>query len=347
MTPVFDRRIDHPAAWTAAGLGSREALARHLTTAELAAFDTLVARTRSRPPQALEREEVTEPELVALFAELRERIMNGRGVVLVTGLDASRLDADALERALWAIGTHLGVAAVQSRDGDRLGRVERDDTDPVTRGYRSAGELSMHTDSYEVLGLMCVRQAARGGVSALVSSLAIHNVLLAERPDLLPPLYAGYRMAIPEARLGSEPVTQQSIPVFCNVDGTVSCMFAAGFMREAARLRGEPLPPGLDEALRVFMEIANREDLALRFTLEPGEIALMHDFTTLHSRTEFENDATHKRLLLRLWLSVPDGRRFVPEFHVRGRAYDKVYSEYARRRGAPPAAGDSAAATGG
>lgn len=344
MTPIHDRVIAHPAAWTAAQLGGKAALTRHLDADELAAFDALIARTRAQHPQDLERDDVAEPALARLFAELRETIMNGRGAVLVSGLDPSRYDADALERALWAIGTHLGVAAVQSRDGDRLGRVERDDADPVARGYRSAGELAMHTDSYEVLGLLCVRQAASGGVSALVSSLAIHNVLLAERPDVLPALYAGYRMAIPEARLGSEPVTPECIPVFCNVDGTVSCMFAGGFMREAARLLGEPLPPGLDEALTVFMAIANRDELALRFTLEPGEMMLFHNFTNLHSRTEFENDAMHRRLLLRLWLTVPEGRRFVPEFHVRGRAYDKVYREFARRRGAATSAAGATAA---
>src|SRR5690606_16268931 len=217
-------------------------------------------------------------------------IMHGRGVVLLAGLDPARYDEEQLERIYWALGTHLGNAAVQSHSGDRLGRVEQDDKDPVSRGYRSSGELVMHTDSDELIGLQCIRRAAHGGQSALVSSLAIHNAILHERPDLLEPLYEGYYLAIPEARLGSQPITEEKVPVFCYVDGKVSCMVAGSFMREAARLRGEPLPDKLAEALAYFSRTAERDDLALRFMLAPGEILLWHNFTNLHSRTEFDND---------------------------------------------------------
>ncbi len=340
--PVHERRIDHPAAWTRAGLGGREAITLRFSAAELDAFDALLARTRDRPPQQLQRDDVVERPLIELFARLRDEILDGRGAILLGGLSSRYADAEDLERIYWAIGTHLGHAAVQSRNGDRLGRVERDDTDPVARGYRSAGELSMHTDSYEIVGLLCIRKAARGGESALVSSLAIHNALLAERPDLLPPLYEGFRLAIPEARLGSQPVTDAPIPVFCNVDGVVSCMFAASFIREASRMTGTPLPAGLDEALRIFLEVANRDDLALRFTLEPGEILLWHNFTHLHARTEFEDEPGHRRLLLRLWLTVPGGRRFVTAFNARGAAYDRVHREHGQKPSDAPQGRDAA-----
>jgi len=330
-TPVHDRPIVHASAWTRDVVADRAAITRTLDRDEIAAFDALIARTRHRPPQALTRDDVDDPVLLRLFGALREAVMRGRGLVLVAGLDPARFDADSLERIYWAIGTHLGRAAVQSRTGDRLGRVERDDADPVSRGYRSAGELSMHTDSYEVVGLLCIRKAGRGGESALVSALSIHNALLAERPDLLPPLYEGFHLAIPEARLTEQKVTAERIPVFSNIGGTVSCMYAASFMREAERLTGIPMPPGLDEALHAFSRLANRDDLALRFMLESGEMVLWHNFTHLHSRTEFEDEPGHRRLLLRLWLTVPDGRPFVPEFNARGETYERVYREYGER----------------
>jgi len=327
MTPICQTFIDHPAAWTARELGSRRALERPLKQAELDDLARLLDETAGKAPQAVTRDDVRQPALVALLDELRETLMRGRGAVLLTGLDPARHDPEQLERIYWALGTHLGEAAVQSHAGDRLGRVERDDKDPVARGYRSAGELVMHTDSYEVVGLQCIRSAAHGGQSALVSSLAIHNALLREHPDLLPALYEGYYLAIPEARLGSKPVTDEKIPVFCFVDGQVSCMYAGSFMREAARQKGTPLPGRLAEALEAFSRAAEREDLALRFMLAPGEILLWHNFTNLHSRTEFEDDEQHRRLLLRLWLTVPQGRPVAPEFGVRGAAYARVYRE--------------------
>ncbi len=327
-TEIRRTPIEHPGAWTSAALGGVEAITRRLTADEIAGFDALLAATRHLPPQGVSREQFRHPAIDRLLTELRDEIMNGRGVVRVVGLDPTRYSPEDLERIYFGIGTHLGVAAVQSRNGDLLGRVEQDDTDPVSRGYRSASELVMHTDSYEVVGLLCVRQAARGGQSALVSSLAIHNEILRLRPDLLPSLYEGFHMAIPEARLSDKPITDEKIPVYSDVDGTVSCMYAASFMRTAAEQMGMPLPGRLAEALAFFSEQAERDDLALRFMLEPGEMILWHNFTNLHSRTEFENDATHKRLLLRLWLKVPDGRRFAPEFHARGGAYDRVYEQY-------------------
>ncbi len=335
MAAIRTDPICHPAAWTATGLGGRHAVTRRLSADELGGFDSLLGATSEKSPQDVTRAEFSHPALAGLIEEIREVITRGRGVILLAGLDAARYSPQALERIYWGIGTHLGTAAIQSRNGDRLGRVEQDDADPVQRGYRSSSELRMHTDSYELIGLMCIRRAARGGQSALVSSLAIHDEIARRRPDLLPALYEGFPMAIPEARTSTRPITDTPIPVFSYVDGQVSCMFAASFMRAAAEQLGTPLRPQLDEGLRLFQEIAERDDLALRFMLEPGEILLWNNFTNLHSRTEFENgpDAAHKRLLLRLWLTADQPRPTLPQMHDRARVYDRVYREFSSRQG--------------
>lgn len=80
----------------------------------------------------------------------------------------------------------------------------------------------------------------------------------------------------------------------------------------------------------VFIQITDRLNVILGtiHTKRAASVSLLwHNFTNLHSRTEFDNDRRHERLLLRLWLSVPDGRPFVPTFRARGRAYDRVYEE--------------------
>src|SRR5262249_25970010 len=153
------------------------------------AFAEVLDRTRDLAPQAVIREQFVHPTLDRLLAGMRSEVMDGRSVILVRGLDPTRFSPEDFERIYWGVGLHLGIPAVQSRTGDRLGRVEEDDRDPVSRGYRSSAELNMHTDSYEVVGLLCIQRAARGGESGIVSSLAIHNELLRTRPDLLEPLY--------------------------------------------------------------------------------------------------------------------------------------------------------------
>ena len=219
MTPIHNEQVRHPSAWTRRELGGKAALQRPLTPAQLHAIDLLLARTRDRRPQEVTRADFDHPEINALLAQVRDTIMNGRGVLILTGVTPDRYTEEQFERIYWGFGTHLGNAAVQSAFGDRLGYVQNKEGDPVNRGYRSLQELHMHTDSYEVVGLMSVRKAKSGGLSGLASSLAIHNEFLRSRPDLLPALYRGYWYASDEARFSSKSVTDDHVPVFGSVDG--------------------------------------------------------------------------------------------------------------------------------
>jgi hypothetical protein len=327
MTPVHRERINHPAAWTSRELGGPDLLRLALNESHLSAMDELLVRTGSLRPQDVKRADFDHPVINTLADDIRCRIMSGRGVVIVSGLTSARYTEEQFERIYWGLGTHLGTGAVQSALGDRLARVENNLTDKVKRGYRSPRDLHMHTDSYEVVGLMCVRAAKSGGFSGLASSLAVHNELLATRPDLLAPLYRGYRFASEEGRFSSMPVTADPIPVFSVVDGVVSCTYEPAHMKNAAVALGEPLPADLEEALDMFDEIANRDDIALRFLLQPGEMLLWHNYTNLHSRTAFEDDPQRPRLLLRLWLSVPKSRPYDPAFRIRSQSYERIYRE--------------------
>jgi hypothetical protein len=327
MTPVFREIIRHPAAFTARSLPrGKEDLVRTLTDQELAGFDALLAKTRSKPIQAATRADFDEPGVNALLREVRDVIEIGRGAIILRGVTPERYSTEEMERIYWGVGTHLGVANVQSAAGDRLGYVEEDESNAVKRGYRSSGELHWHTDSPETIGLMCIRKAASGGLSGIVSTLAIHNEILRTRPDLLESLYEGYYYAIPELKFTDKPVTQEKIPVFSNYDGIVSCMIATSFMREAAKRRGESLG-ALGEALDLFMQTADRDDIALRFMLEPGEMMLWNNYLFLHCRSEFENSPTQKRLLLRHWLDAFRPRQVAPAMHARIDAYKWAYRE--------------------
>lgn len=327
MTPVHDKLIDHPSAWTSRELGGKQALMLRLDAAQLDAIDVLLQRTRHRQPQDVTREEFDHPAVNALMRQVREIIFRGRGLVIIGGVTPQRYSESDFERIYWGFGTHLGSAAVQSVMGDRLGYVQNKPDDPVNRGYRSLSEMDMHSDSYEIVGLMCVRPAKSGGYSGMVSSLAVHNEILRTRPELLAPLYRGFHYASDEARTSAKPVTDETVPVFSCVDGLVSCTFDGGHLRNAAARLGKPLPDDFAEAIGYFGEVAKRDDLAMSFLLEPGEMMLWHNFTNLHCRTGFEDFPDRRRLLLRLWLTVPDGRPLHPNVLVRARTYERLYRE--------------------
>jgi hypothetical protein len=326
-TPICHERIDHPAAWTNQRLGGKAGITYHLNQRHLTASEELLALTRHLGPQEVTRPDFDHAVVNPLFAELRNEIMDGRGAIVIAGIEPGRFSEEDFERIYWGIGTHLGVAAVQSVSGDRLGHVRNEKVNPKNRAYLSTRELTFHSDAYELIGLMCVQKAESGGYTRIASALAIHNEILLKRSDLLEPLYRGFPYATAEATGSNAPITPYNVPVFSYLAGKVSCMKMRAYMRAAAEKMGVPLPPDLEEALTYMDAIGERDDVRLQFMLEPGEILICNNFTTLHSRTAFEDSETRQRHLLRLWLRVPNGRPVVPELLERGAAYDRLYEE--------------------
>jgi hypothetical protein len=325
MTAIHRRRIDDRSAWTPAETNGRDGLTRRMSGDELAALDALLERTRPLAKFAITRRDFDHPAVNRLMDEVRREIMDGHGVVILAGFDPTRHDQEDYERLYWGLGTHLGNAAIQSGKGDLIGYVEKTDA-PVSRGYISDMELRPHTDFHEILSLASVRLSAAGGISGIASGPAIHNAMLAERPELLPPLYEGFYYALPGLAGKDPPITSEKMPVFSVVDGKLSCMSSRVFMAEASRRLGTALPDDLVEALAYFNQLAVRDDIQARFMLEPGEMLFWHNWTNLHSRTEFRDTPEQKRLLLRLWLNVPDGRAAIPLLGDWAARMDRTYA---------------------
>src|SRR5262245_20650566 len=141
MEEVLRHHIDHPAAWTSAALGGKDALVLPLGAPEIEALDLLLAHTRDLRPQQVTRADFGHPAINRLMADARGILMNGRGALILQGITPERFSEEQFERIYWGLGTHLGDAAVQSVLGDRVGRVETSDDDPRQRGYRSPQEL--------------------------------------------------------------------------------------------------------------------------------------------------------------------------------------------------------------
>jgi hypothetical protein len=320
MTPIYSKTIDGPSAWTPASLGGKEGLVWTLTSKHLDAIDELLRKTNPLKMEEIRRADFDHPALTPFLSQIRNEVMNGKCAAIIRGIDTGLYSEADCERIFWGIGTHIGIAAVQSSRADRMGYVRNERGDPKARGYRSSRELVLHTDSRAIIALMSIQVAESGGESRVASSATIHNVIRKERRDLLEPLYRGHPYLSGEIEL-----TPYSIPIFSNVDSMVSCAFFEGHMRAAAKSLGKPLPVEFDEALVYFRTVAHREDVSIGFMLEPGEILISNNFVVLHARTEFEDSAEKRRLLLRLWLNVPDGRPMVPELLYRSRAFDKNY----------------------
>ena len=89
------------------------------------------------------------------------------------------------------------------------------------------------------------------------------------------------------------------------------------FLESAQRHREVPRrTPEETEFLDLVDQIANEPGFACRWTSGPATSSSSANYTTFHSRTAYEDhpDPARKRHLLRLWLTLHEGRRIPDDF---------------------------------
>ncbi|MGE4080265.1 MAG: TauD/TfdA family dioxygenase, partial [Reyranella sp.] len=238
---------------------------------------------------------------------------NGRGFLLLRGLPVERWSMREAATAFFGLGSHLGSARSQNGKGHVLGHVRDlglDVHDPNVRIYQTNERQTYHTDSCDIVGLLCLKTAQSGGLSALVSSTTIFNEMRRRRPDLLEllfqPLATDRRGEVPEGR---KPYFE--IPVFSWHRGFLTALYQRQYIDSAQRFPDAPrLTPAQVEALDLFDALANDPRLHLFMAFQPGDVQLVHNHTMLHDRTGFVDwpEPERRRHLLRLWLAAADAR---------------------------------------
>ena len=260
------------------------------------------------------------PTVGARLDELRQRLIRGRGFELLRGLPIEELGAAGAADVLLTIGRHLGSLRSQNAGGDLLGHVRNvglDAADPDVRIYQTNQRQTFHTDSADVVALLCLHEAAEGGDSMLVSAAAIYNEMLDRDVELAHALFA----PVATDRRGEVPPGEDPyflIPVLNWFDDALTVIYQRQYIESAARF--DDAPPLTDvqrAALDLFDEIANDPSMHLSMRLWPGDIQFVHNHSLLHDRTGFVDDPAAPRHLLRLWLSVPGDRELPPVFATR------------------------------
>ena len=314
--------IHDRAVWYGPELAGRGDWIERLSETEVREVESAVEQLHQSRPNlaAITAQDVPLPTLGPRLHGILDEVMNGRGFVLIKGLPVERWSRPEAAVAFLMIGVQLGNLRMQNAEGHLLGHVKdlgRSSDDPNTRIYQTRERQTHHTDSCDVVGLMCLQQAKSGGLSSLVSSTTIFNEMRQRRPDLLSvlmqPIETDRRGEVPES---SKPYF--NIPVFNYHERMVSAIYQRQYIESARRFPGvAPLTPSHVEALNLFDELANDPRLNLMMELQPGDIQLVHNHTILHDRTAFEDypEPERKRHLLRLWLAPPAARP-LPEVYA-------------------------------
>lgn len=282
-----------------------------------------------------------------------DEIKTGRGFAVLRGLPRADLSAEEFELLTWAIGLHSGVARPQGKATQYLSAVKDVGTTYRSgrgRGYSSNAELDFHTDSADIVLLSCYNVARSGGMSMVTSSVTAHNAIAAERPDLADVLHQDFWFSRQQEQAPDEELFYPN-PVFDVAEGLLFSKWNRNRMTMAQRLPGVPPLTELQQQATTYLdEVLRRPTLMYSMYLQPGDVQILNNHVTLHSRTEFDDhdDPVLKRTLFRLWLAPPDSPRLPGSWKpcyrsvaagavrggIIGQAYDEMRRTYERRAAA-------------
>lgn len=322
--------ITGPCAWRGRDMAHSQRWIRELSPEHIAGLETALESVESRGVSwsAISAEDFPLPGLADLVGDIREELENGCGMMKLKGLPVSRYNEDQLRKIYYGFGRNIGTPVYQNRSGElmrlirdegadvgeKYGQIENAgaaDGKPFLSSYARTlnnGALRFHTDRTDVVGLLCVQQAATGGVSTICSSVAVMNEMLRRRPDLAQLLFE----PVYRSRHGEESETPDAVyplPVFGVRDGRFTSHFSLTYIEAAQTVDTVPkLTDAQKEALDLLLTLA--KELSFEMTLKPGDIQFINSHITYHGRTPFEDDVDkgQSRLLMRLWLAMPHSR---------------------------------------
>ncbi len=322
--------VNGPCAWIGQDIANSQRWIRDLQSEHIEEIEAALAIVENR---GIDWNEITAanfplPGLTDLIGDIRTELEDGCGLVKLRGLPVWSYSEDQLRILYYGLGSNIGTPVFQNRHGELM-RFIRDEGGDVGKQYGQIegaqmadgkpflssyartltnAALRFHTDRTDVVALLCVNQAANGGVSTICSSVAVMNEMLRRRSDLAHLLFEPYYRSRhgEEAELADD---VYALPVFGLRDGRFTSHFSLTYIEAAQTVDGVPkLTDAQKEAIDLLLAIA--KELAFEMIMEPGDIQFLNSHVTYHGRTPFEDDegAGRQRLLMRLWIAMPNSR---------------------------------------
>lgn len=311
-----------PAAWRGSRMRRRDDWIAVLDSAEQAELGAAVEHALStrRPLHDLTAGDFPLPTLSARIREWRHEVRHGRGFQLIRGVPVESWSREAAEAFFWCFGLHLGIPGAQSSDGELLGHVRDERRRGDVRYYRTRRDIAFHCDAADVVGLLCLRPARRGGLSRIASSVTVYNEILRREPGLARRLYRPFYLDTH----GDGGLPAYPVEPCRHAGGELRIFWHSPYFRSAPR---HPQVPELTDedraALDLFDELAGSPEFHLDMDLQPGDVQLLSNHTQVHARTAYQDppDSRLQRHLLRLWISLPQaGSPHIRRLTARARA---------------------------
>ena len=313
------------AAWYGPELAKSGVWLHHLDDADVGELELAVAGAREKVGSIIDigPENFPLPGLGEKLRAIRDEAQHGRGFAVIRGLPVERYSLEDAAAIYYGIGRHMGLLRSQNAEGHVLGHIcdvgHDHHVNAEQRGYRAPGPLSFHTDSVDMVGLMCLRPAMTGGASRIVSSVTIYNEILRRRPDLLRPLfdpvYRDRRGEVPE---GKQP--WWIMPILQWHEGRLFSHYSSTYVRSVERFDAVPrFSQAQTEAFDLLEQVMEDPAVHMEMNLEPGDIQLVNNHWMFHGREAYQDwpGGGRNRYLLRLWICPPNGPPMPPAYAER------------------------------
>ena len=303
-----------PFAWTPDQVKQDDSWILRLTNEQVDGVQAAVAHAKRLDKPLLAMEQADFPLSAASQAALQQAVdmtQQRWGMCLLKGFPVNDWSEDETRMAYWGMSLYMGVGRTQNRTSQYINDV-RDAGGSYKvkggRGYNTNAGLDFHQDSCDVVALLCRRTAKSGGTSKVVSSIALRDAIQKNRPDLIEALKTRYFHSYQGTQDPSQPPYYR-----LSILGSHPEYFAARSNRKntVAAQNDFPEVPRLTaaqtEALDLLDELMPTDPFCYSMELERGDLQLLNNYVTLHSRTPFEDyeEPDLKRHLLRLWLAIP------------------------------------------
>lgn len=297
-----DSRGDHMAGTAGWNFALNDANRAEL----LAALGT--AEAAGVPLDGISRTTYPLPTLGPELERVAIDVTNGPGFTLVRGVPVNRLTEHQCDILALGTASYFGHIVAQGPHGAPLLHVRDEGVDPArptTRSYQHNQRLGFHADPADIVALLCIRPARSGGLSSIVSSIAVHNEIVRTRPDLAQVLYQPWWH---DRRSGDGPDSFFQRPVYTiEGGGRLITRYGPDYILSAQRgAHVPPLSPTQLDAMEVLDQLNNDPRFALTMDLRAGDMQFLNNNVILHSRTAYEDhpEPQRRRDLIRLWLET-------------------------------------------
>lgn len=310
-------------AWTRADLRDHHWLVRLDQTVRDELLQVAEAlRAQPVPLLALRADSFDLPATAAAMRGVRRILDEGVRFALVDRLPLKQMSVDEAKALYWILSSMIARPVAQKLDGMMIYDVH----DTGQKALPGSGirpdktniDLVFHNDNAynatmpEIVGLLCVRAAQRGGRSRVMSFTTAHNQLLARHPDLLPRLYQPFWFDRQrEHRPDEAPVF--AAPMFLYRGDALAARLALFQVRSGYAMQALEMDDETRRAIAAVEAVFADASAEFDFMMEPGQIQFVANREIGHARTEFEDaaDDAQKRMLVRLWLRNAGAQGYV------------------------------------